>query len=198
MDVNEKQVVDDHDFPSFATGIAIPHGMYDEKRNTAYLTIGTSKDTSAFVCDTLAYWWTTELHQHYPAAEKIIIRCDGGGSTSSRHPMVNQDFQQLAPRLSLPIQIQHYPPYCSKYTRIEHRVFPHVTRHWSGVIFTNYELVKELAEQTTTRTGLRVKAVMNTNTSPTGRKADPEFLDNMSIEYASELGNWNYTFYPQL
>lgn len=198
MYVKENQAVYDHDFPSFAVGIAIPHGIYDEKRNTAYLSIGTSKDTSEFVGDNLAHWWDSELKQQYPTAKKIIIRCDGGGSNSSRYHIVKQDFQQLSTRLGLPIQIQHYPPYCSKYNRIEHRVFPHITRQWKGVIFTNYDIVKKLAEQTTTRTGLTVKAVINTTTYHTGRKADPDFLDNMNIEYDTVLGKWNYTFYPQL
>jgi len=195
--VKEKQVVYDHDFPSFAEGVAVPQGIYDEKRNHAYLTIGTSKDTSEFVCDSLAYWWNTELKHQYPHADKIILRCDGGGSNSSRYHIVKQDFQHVSTRLGLPIQIQHYPPYCSKYNRIEHRMFPHLTRQWKGVIFRNYDILKELAEQTTTKTGLTVKAVINTNSYHTGRKADPEFLDTMNIEYDMELGKWNYTFYPQ-
>lgn len=196
--MKKNQVVYDHDFPSFATGIAIPHGIYDEKRNQAYLTIGASKDTSEFVCDSVEHWWDMELKQHYPQAEKLVIRCDGGGSTGSRHHIVKQDFQQLSIRLGLPIQIQHYPPYCSKYNRIEHRVFPHLTRQWNGVIFTNYEIVKELAERTTTQTGLMIKAVINLNAYQTGRKANPEFLDKMNIKYESVLGKWNYTFHPQL
>jgi len=96
--VKETQTVYDHDFPSFATGVAIPHGIYDVKRNKACLTIGTSKDTSEFVCDHLAYWWDTELKQQYPQAEKLIIHCDGGGSHSSRAHIVKQDFQQLSTR----------------------------------------------------------------------------------------------------
>lgn len=96
--MKETQTVYDHDFPSFATGVAIPHGIYDVKRNKACLTIGTSKDTSEFVCDHLAYWWDTELKQQYPQAEKLIIHCDGGGSHSSRAHIVKQDFQQLSTR----------------------------------------------------------------------------------------------------
>lgn len=196
--MKKAQTVYDHDFPSLATGIAIPHGIYDEKHHTAYLTIGTSKDTSAFVCDNLAFWWETELRGQYPQAEKLIIRCDGGGSNSSRAHIVKYDFQQLSTRLGLPIQIQHYPPYCSKYNRIEHRVFPHLTRQWKGVIFRNYEIVKELAERTTTRTGLTVKVTMNTKTYCTGRKLEVELFDKINIHYDTELGKWNYTFYPQM
>ena len=160
--------------------------MYGEKRNHAYLTMGTSKDPSEFVCDRLTYWWDTELNHPYPHADKIILRCDGGGSHSSRYPIVKQDFQPVSTRLGLPIQIQHDPPSCSKYHRIEHRMFPQLTRQWKGVIFRNADLLKDLAEQTTTKTGRTVKAVINTNSYHTGRKADPEFLDTMNIEYDRE------------
>lgn len=192
-----KQVVYDHSFPSYATGIVIPHGLYDGRYNVAYLTIGTSKDTSEFACDNLAYWWAHAIQPRYPRAEKLILRCDGGGSNSSRSHLMKQDFQQVTNRLKLPIQIQHYPPYCSKYNKIEHRVFPHLTRKWRGVVFRDYEIVIELAEQTTTRKGLSIAVRMNTALYKTGRKADPETLDRLAITYHDVLGKWNYTFTPQ-
>jgi hypothetical protein len=111
---------------------------------------------------------------------------------------MKQDYQQLTNRLRLPIQIQHYPPYCSKYNKIEHRVFPHLTRTWSGVVFTEYELVVELAERTTTRKGLTIAVRMNTRTHQTGRQADPEALEKLSITRHDVLGKWNYIFTPQL
>ena len=192
-----KQEVYDHSFPSYATGIVIPHGLYDGVRNAAYLTIGTSKDTAEFACDNVEYWWTHAIHAHYPHADRLILRCDGGGSNSSRSHLMKQDFQYLTNRLKLPIQIQHYPPYCSKYNKIEHRVFPHLTRKWSGVIFTDYDLVVELAERTTTRKGLTIAVRMNTAVYQTGRQAEPEVLEKLSITYHDVLGKWNYTFFPQ-
>jgi hypothetical protein len=110
---------------------------------------------------------------------------------------MKQDFQQLTNQLKLPIQIQHYPPYCSKYNKIEHRVFPHLTRKWSGVVFTDYKIVVELAEQTTTRTGLSVVVRMNTAVYKTGRQADPDLMERLAITYHEVLGKWNYTFTPQ-
>jgi len=187
----------DHSFPSYATGVVIPHGLYDGRENAAYLTIGTSKDTSEFACANIAYWWEHAIHPRYPQAEKLILRCDGGGSNSSRSHLMKQDFQQLTNQLKLPVQIQHYPPYCSKYNKIEHRVFPHVTRKWRGVVFTDYEIVIELAEQTTTRTGLSVVVTMNTAEYKTGRQADPAVIEHLSITYHKVLGKWNYTFTPQ-
>jgi hypothetical protein len=191
-------VVYDHSFPSYADGVVVPHCLYDESRNTGYVTLGTSKDTSEFACDSIALWWEQEICWHYLWATKLILRCDGGGSNSSRSWLMKQDFQDLATRIGLPVQIQHYPPYCSKYNRIEHRLFPHLTRQWDGVIFHNYEMVKTLTEQTTTKTGLTVKAATHEKTYLTGRQADAEKAENLKIVRHETLGKWNYTFYPKV
>jgi hypothetical protein len=190
-------VVYDHSFPSYAKGVVVPHCLYDESRNTGYVTIGTSKDTSEFACDSITLWWEREICWHYVWASKLILRCDGGGSNSSRSWLMKQDFQDLATRIGLPVQIQHYPPYCSKYNRIEHRMFPHLTRQWDGVIFQNYEMVQTLTEQTTTKTGLTVKAVIHEKTYLTGRQADADKIENLNLVRHETLGKWNYTFYPQ-
>ena len=192
-----EHAVYDHSFPSYATGVVVPHSLYNEARNAGYVTLGTSKDTSEFACESIAYWWEHEIGPQYPSAEKLILRCDGGGSNSWRSWLMKQDFQNLATNIGLPIQLQHYPPYCSKYNRIEHRLFPHITRQWDGVIFEDYEMVRALTEQTTTTTGLTVKAVIHDKVYQTGRKADAEKLAKLSIAYHERLGKWNYTFYPQ-
>lgn len=188
----------DHSFPSYATGVVVPHCLYDEARNTGYVTLGTSKDTSEFACDSIAYWWEQELCWQYLWATKLILRCDGGGSNSARSWLMKQDFQDLATRIGLPVQIQHYPPYCSKYNRIEHRLFPHLTRQWDGVIFQNYDMVQTLTEQTTTSTGLTVKASIHKKTYLTERQADVDKIENLNIIRYDTLGKWNYTFYPQI
>jgi len=118
----------DHDFASFAEGVVIPHGIYDCKNNTAYINIGTSKDTGEFACDCLRNWWYNEGKIEYPDATSILILCDGGGSNSSRHYLFKEDLQKLVDEIGIEIRIAHYPPYCSKYNPIEHRLFPHVTR----------------------------------------------------------------------
>ena len=136
------------------------------------------------------------LHQHFAdtvadeiktnnahgRATKLILRCDGGGSNSSRSWLMKQDFQDLATRIGLPVQIQHYPPYCSKYNRLEHRLFPHMTRQWDGVIFQDYAMVQTLTEQTTTKTGLTVKATIHEKTYLTGRQADADKIENLNID----------------
>jgi hypothetical protein len=177
--------------------VVVPHSLYDEVRNRGYVTLGTSKDTSEFACASIDYWWHQEICWQYPWADTLILRADCGGSNRPRSWLMKQDFQDLATRLGLPVQLQHYPPYCSKYNRIEHRLFPHITRQWDGVIFQNYEMVQTLTEQTTTKTGLTVKAVIHEKTYLTGREADPEKLEHLNIIRHDTLGKWNYTFYPQ-
>jgi len=109
-----------------------PNGFYDLKRNTGYITLGTSHDTSEFACDSLFQWWMNEGIIHYPKAKSLLILCDGGGSNSSRHYIFKEDLQKTANALGLEIRIAHYPPYTSKYNPIEHRFFPHVTRACEG------------------------------------------------------------------
>jgi len=104
----------DHDFPSLAEGVAIPHSIYDIERNEAYVNIGTSHDTSEFACDSISYWWHNDGKLHYPNATSILMLMDGGGSNSSRHYIFKQDLQALASEMGIEIRIAHYPPYTSK------------------------------------------------------------------------------------
>jgi len=186
----------DHDFASFAEGIVIPHGIYDLQNNTGYLNLGTSKDTSAFACDSLRNWWYNQGQDDYPEATSILILCDGGGSNDARHYLFKADLQQLANEIGIEIRIAHYPPYTSKYNPIEHRLFPHVTRACQGVIFKSLELVKTLMEQTQTQTGLRVKVQIIDKVYHTGRKVAEAFKRNMPIIFDNYLPKWNYRAVP--
>ena len=125
----------DHDFPSLAEGVAVPHTVYDELRNEAYVTIGTSRDTSEFACDSLRNWWYNYGILYYATATSILMLMDGGGSNSSRHYIFKQDLQALAKEIGVDIRIAHYPPYTSKWNPVEHKVFPHVTRALQGGCF---------------------------------------------------------------
>lgn len=118
----------DHDWPSLAEGIAIPHGIYDLSLNRGYIQLGNSHDTSAFACDSLQYWWDHHGSSQYPQATSVLLLCDAGGSNNARHYLFKQDIQQLANTIGLEIRVAHYPPYTSKYNPIEHRLFPHLTR----------------------------------------------------------------------
>jgi hypothetical protein len=187
----------DHDFPNLAEGAAVPHTVYDIKRNEAYVSIGTSRDTSEFACDSLRHWWYTYGIVFYPSATSILMLMDGGGSNSSRHFIFKQDLQSLAEEIGIEIRIAHYPPYTSKWNPIEHRVFPHITAAMQGAILTSHELTKELIEKTETSTGLKVFACIINKVYQTGRKVVDNFKTTMRIVFDKLLGQWNYTAVPK-
>jgi hypothetical protein len=187
----------DHDWPSLAEGVAIPHGLYDLNLNIGYVQIGTSHDTGEFACDSIRYWWEHYGSTQYPEASSILLLCDGGGSNSSRHYLFKQDLQGLANELGIEIRIAHYPPYASKYNPIEHRLFPHLTRVCEGVIFETVEVVKDLMEKAKTKTGLQVFATVLDKVYKTGRKVTEGFKETMEILFDDYLPQWNYTAKPQ-
>lgn len=186
----------DHDFNSLAEGVIIPHGIYDLQRNLGYLHLGLSKDTSLFACDCIRSWWLQYGHVAYPKATALLILCDGGGSNSSHHNIFKEDLQQLVDELGIEIRIAHYPPYCSKYNPIEHRLFPHVTRACQGVLFTSIKLVKELMEKATTRKGLKVFVDIIEKVYAAGRKASEDFKSKSRIVFDAFLSSWNYKVVP--
>jgi transposase len=186
----------DHDYNSFAEGVIIPHGIYDLQHNLGYLHLGTSKDTSQFVCDCIRDWWYRYGRQAFPKATSILGLCDGGGSNNSRHYIFKEDLQKLADELGIEIRIAHYPPYCSKYNPIEHRLFPHVTRACQGVIFASLALVKKLMEKTHTHQGLKVVVEIVDTVYQTGRKVAEDFKANMRIIFDDFLPQWNYRAVP--
>ena len=192
----EELHANDHDFSTDAEGIVIPHGIYDVQQNIGYIHIGTSKDTSQFACDCLRYWWHEHGRKLYPKATSILMLCDGGGSNGSRHYIFKEDLQKLVDELGIEIRIAHYPPYCSKYNPIEHRLFPHVTRACQGVLFTSLELVKQLILKTKTRKGLKVFVDIVEQVYQTGRKVAHDFKENMRIVFDDFLPTWNYTAVP--
>jgi hypothetical protein len=188
----------DHDFPSLAEGVAIPHSIYDISKNKAYVTIGTSRDTSEFACDSIRLWWNNYGLLLYPYATSILMLMDGGGSNSSRHYIFKQDLQALADELGIDIRIAHYPPHTSKWNPIEHKVFPHITRALSGTILTSHELTKELIETTTTKKGLTVVAWILNKIFETKRKVEAGFKKSMRIIFDNFLGQWNYVASPKI
>jgi hypothetical protein len=186
----------DHDFPSLAQGIIIPHALFDVFLNTGYIQLGTSHDTSEFACDSIKYWWNNHGKKNYRKAKTILLLCDCGGSNSARHYIFKQELQTLANEIGIKIKIAHYPPYCSKYNPIEHRLFPHVTRACEGVLFTSVKLVRELINNTKTKKGLKVFTNIMDKVYKTARKASKEFYDNTPIKCDKVLPQWNYTAIP--
>ena len=186
----------DHDFLSYAQGKIIPHGLYDLKRNLGHITLGTSHDTSQFACESLELYWQRHGRRAYPRAKSILLLCDGGGSNNCRHDIFKDDLQRLVNRIQIPIRVAHYPPHCSKYNPIEHLLFPHVTRAWSGVVFRTLDIVIECLKRVWTRTGLKVTYAVLEKVFPLGRKVSVDFLDAFSIRFAHHLPDWNYTVVP--
>lgn len=186
----------DHDFPYLADGVVIPYTIYDIRHNRAYVYLGTSKDTAEFVCDCLRHWWLNYGRKLYPFASTFLVLADGGGSNSSRHFIFKSELEKLADDLSIEIRMAHYPPYCSKWNPVEHRVFPHLTRAMQGVILTSHQLVQILLERATTRTGLKVVVNITEKIYQTGRKVADDYPDTMRIVFDDYLGQWNYRAIP--
>ena len=158
--------------------------------------IGTSKDTSEFVCDSIRFWWEEYGQYEYPHARSILALADGGGSNSSRHYIFKEDLQKLVDDLKMEIRMAHYPPYTSKWNPIEHRLFPHVTHALKGVILKTHEMVEELIQNTRTKTGLSIRTRITKKTYQTQRKVAKGFKANMRILFDEYLPKWNYTAVP--
>jgi hypothetical protein len=167
------------------------------KLNEAYMIIGTSKDTSEFWCDCFKDWWNNYGKINYSEATEILALLDGGGSNSSRSYIFKEELQKLSNEIGVKIRIAHYPPYTSKYNPIEHRVFCHITRACQGVVFSSIEIVKELINKTSTKTGLKVFSKIKNDIYKTGKKTNEYFKKNMEIVFESVLGKWNYIVEPQ-
>lgn len=194
---NGRNAVFDHDFPDLALGKIIPHGLYDVKRNIGHITLGTSHDTSEFACASFRRWWQRHGRYAWPKADSILLLCDGGGSNNCRHHLFKQDLQQLVNAIGVEIRVAHYPPHCSKYNPIEHRLFPHITRAWSGLIFRTLDIVTAGLRRVATRTGLRVTHTVLDRVYQLKRTADNAFLAASSLQYDVVLPHWNYVVSPQ-
>ena len=197
IDAQETIEVNDHDFGSAGSGVVIPHGVYDIGRNQGFLHLNTSHDTSELACDSIATWWEQHGRTDYPRAKKLLVLCDGGGSNSATRYVFKEELQNLANRIGIEIRIAHYPPYCSKYNPIEHRLFPHVTRACRGVIFRTLEAARHYMAKTETTVGLTVQVRVLNKVYETGRKCAAGFKESMKIAFDRILPKWNYRAVPQ-
>jgi hypothetical protein len=187
----------DHDFPSWATGVIIPHGIYDLTRNCGHINLGLSHDTSQFACDSFRWYWNRIGRRCYPDATSILLLCDGGGSNSASQYLFKQDLQALVNDLGIQIRVAHYPSYCSKFNPIERRFFPHVGRACQGMLFETLDTVVHLMRKTSTRTGLRATVNVIRRAYQTGRKVADDFKTTMTILFDDLLPKWNYVIKPQ-
>ena len=186
----------DHDFPSWATGVIIPHGIYDVARNLGHINIGLSHDTSAVACDSFRWFWNRIGQQRDPHATAILWLCDCGGSNAANQYLFKHDLQQLADAIGLPIRVAHYPSYCSKYNPADRRFFPHVSRACHGMLFDTIDTVVRLMRRASTSTGLRTTVNVIRKVYETGRKLADEVKENLRLVFDDLLPKWNYTAIP--
>lgn len=193
------QLAFDHDFPTWADGVIVPHGIYDLTLNQGWLHLGLSRDTSEFACDSFELFWERDGRHLYPDTSEILLLCDGGGSNSCRKHIFKEDMQQVVNRIGVPVRIAHYPAYCSKFNPIERRMFCHVTRACQGVLFDSVETVVNLMSKTATQTGLSVIVRVMERMYEAGRNATESFKSQIAstIEFDDFLPKWNYRIVPQ-
>ena len=185
-----------HDFRDKDLGIGIPYGVYDLTRNNGWVSVGIDHDTAAFATETLRRWWQGMGTLAYPDAEELLITADGGGSNSSRSRLWKVCLQGLADEIGLRIAVCHFPPGTSKWNKIEHRMFCHITQNWRGRPLLSRAVIVNLIGSTKTRTGLRINAELDTSPYATGVKVTDEELAAVRIKKAMFHGNWNYTILP--
>ncbi len=186
----------DHDFPSWATGVVIPHGIYDVARNRGHINIGLSHDTSEFACDSFRWFWKCIGQQRYPDAQSLLVLCDAGGSNSANQSLFKYDLQQLVNDIGLPLRVAHYPSDCSKYNPADRRFFPHVSRACQGLLFDTLDTVVRLMRRASTTTGLRTTVHVIRKAYATGRELAAEFKHDMTIAFDTLLPKWNYKAIP--
>ncbi len=189
----------DHDFPSWADGVVIPHGIFDPVRNRGHVNIGLSHDTTKFACDSIRWYWNRIGKHSYPFADKMLLLFDGGGSNSASKYLFKHDLQAVADSTGMEIQVAHYPSYCSKYNPIERRFFPHLSRACTGMLFDTLNTVVHLMRKATTSMGLRTTVNVINRMYETGRAATNEMKEDIrsKVNFAEFLPKWNYTITPQ-
>jgi hypothetical protein len=189
--------VDVHDFPKPELGKAVPYGVYDIAENEAWVSVGISHDTAEFAVEAIRRWWQRLGRKRYAKSNRLLVTADSGGSNSSRGRLWKVELQKLADETGLIIEVCHYPPGTSKWNKIEHRLFCHITRNWAGEPLENVEVVVESIARTTTETGLEVHAWLDENTYEKGRKVSNQELAECRIKRHRFHGEWNYEILPR-
>jgi transposase len=188
--------VSTHDFPDRDLGKAVPYGIYDLAGNTGWVNVGTDHDTAAFAVASIRRWWDNAGRTGYPQARRLLITADAGGSNNYRARAWKAAIAALAGEIGIPISICHLPPGTSKWNKIEHRLFCHITMNWRGQPLTSHDIMIQAITATTTRTGLRVSAQLDTGTYPTGIEISDQIMAALPITRDDFHGDWNYTLHP--
>jgi Rhodopirellula transposase DDE domain len=185
------------DFKDKELGKVAPYGVYDQTADQGWVSVGIDHDTAQFATETLRRWWSHMGIRVYPRATDVLVMADGGGSNSSRSRLWKLALQGLADEIGLRMTVCHFPPGTSKWNKIEHRMFCHITENWRGRPLVSRAVVVNLIGRTKTRTGLRINAELDTNTYKTGLKVSDEEFATINIKRAEFHGEWNYTISPR-
>jgi len=194
----EPEPVRVHDFVDKELGKAIPYGVYDVGRNEALVNVGTDHDTAEFATASILQWWRTMGRKAYPNAHELLITADGGGSNGSRSRLWKLALQDFADQTGLVVTVCHFPPGTSKWNKIEHRLFSHISQNWRGRPLRSVDTIVQLIAATTTRTGLRVRARADRKRYTTGIVVSDAEMRNLEIELHEFHGDWNYTLIPRV
>jgi hypothetical protein len=186
-----------HDFLDKTLGKAIPYGVYDLTYDEGWVSVGIDHDTARLAAAALRRWWKRMGSKRYPRARELLITADGGGSNGSRSRLWKVALQTLADRLGLKLTVCHFPPGTSKWNKIEHRMFSHITMNWRGKPLVSHEVIVQLIAHTKTATGLKVRAGLDRNAYPTGEKVSRSEYENLHITPATFHGDWNYVITPR-
>jgi transposase len=188
--------VEIHDFVDQELGKVIPYGVYDVSHNEGWVSVGIDHDTAQFAAQAIGRWWDKMGSKRYPKAKELLIIADCGGSNGNRNRLWKTALQQLADRLGLPLHVCHLPPGTSKWNKIEHRMFSHITQNWRGRPLISHEVIIKLIANTTTRAGLKIRAQLDKARYPTGIKVSDAELHAVNLKTADYHGEWNYTILP--
>jgi hypothetical protein len=193
----QPELVRVHDFVDKELGRATPYGIYDLGRNSGWVSVGMDHDTAEFAAETIRRWWRTMGRPTYPEATRLLITADAGGSNGSRLRLWKIELQKLADETRLRIVVCHFPPGTSKWNKIEHRLFSYITQNWRGKPLRSFQTIVNLIAATTTKTGLKVHAELNTETYQSGIKVSDEELAQVKIRRDKFHGDWNYEIQPR-
>ena len=185
-----------YDFVDKALGKANPYGVYDPVANVGWVSVGVDHDTAEFAVETLRRWWEKMGRLRYPTATELLVNADGGGSNGTRVRLWKVALQRLADETGLRITVCHFPPGTSKWNKIEHRMFSYISLNWRGKPLISHEVIVNLIAGTTTRTGLKIQAELDTNLYPKGIQVTDKELEKVQIQKADFHGEWNYTILP--
>ena len=194
----EPELVRTHDFADKELGKVCPDGIYDVTDNLGRVSVGVDHDTAQFAVESIRRWWNHMGAPCYPHAKALLIAADGGGSNSSRNRLWKVELQKLANKIGLAIYVRHFPPGTSKWNKIEHRMFCHITKNWRGRPLINHEVIVNLIANTTTDAGLKIQAELDENNYPTGISVSDQDLSAVNLIPARFHGaDWNYAIKPR-